>query len=130
MTIKLLEETVTFRDGSTVTIREADWIKGLEIAEIEAGVRLAYKAQEEADPSILDDPTYVKRKAFAQFIYPKISVCCINGHPSLEEALVMPATEVLKWYDAAKRVNPDWWETSEVPDPKDEEAKKKDGKSG
>jgi len=94
--MELNREVVTFRDGTELTVTEATWGSTLMLQELEEQARV--------DP--LPDP---KDNAFQAAIWPKLRACSSGTVPSFEEALMMPATELDKWYNAAKQVNPDWF---------------------
>jgi hypothetical protein len=50
-----------------------------------------------------------KRQNFRLAIYPKMAACSSGDVLNEEEAHKMPASELNKWYNAAKFCNPDWF---------------------
>jgi len=94
--MELKREVVEFRDGTELTVIEANWAISMRLQELEA---LAVKSPLEDDA----------QQTFNLVIYPKLAACTSGKVPSLQEALEMPSTELDKWYFAVKRLNPDWF---------------------
>lgn len=111
--MELKREVVEFRDGTKLTVTEANWAISMRLQELE----------EQAVKSPLED---VSQQTFNLVIYPKLAACSSGDVPSLQEALEMPSTELDKWYFAVKRLNSDWFVTLEQASK--EEVTKKKGK--
>ncbi len=90
------QEIVKLRNGLTLTVvsanRPSAVLRRLHL-EVEA---------ERADPGHLD--------IFNWYIYPRLAGCTIGEIPTAAELRsAWPETEIYKWTDAAKRVNPRWF---------------------
>jgi hypothetical protein len=123
MTLQLKQEVVEFRDGSKITLSESDWPMSMRLSELENEISLRS----------FDDP---KNQLFAVVFYPKMAACVTSEPvPGLDEVLPTngntgwPLTELNKWYEAARRVNPDWFagldQIGEAAPKSEEEIKKK-----
>lgn len=101
-----------FRDGSCLVLSESNWhISGV-LDKLQAEAR-------EKPP--LDDST---AQNFRVSIYPVLVACVIDGKaPTEEECMLMPDTEILRWYNAVKEINPHWFGIT-VAEPVDEKEKK------
>jgi hypothetical protein len=107
--MNLNREVVTFRDGTELTVMEANWAVSMRLQELE----------EQAEKNPLED---VKQQTFNRWIYPKLAACSSGTVPSMQDAFEMPSTELDKWFFAVKRVNLDWFPE---PVPATEEGKRK-----
>jgi len=92
----LKKEVVEFRDGSKVTVAEATWSVSIRLQELE----------EQASKAPREDPS---EQIFHLLVYPKLLACSSGDVPDLETALMMPSSEIDRWYFAVKRINPDWF---------------------
>jgi len=89
-------EIVTFRDGTELTVEEANW-----------GISAKLQALEKqaiAEP--LEDKD---DQEFYRFIYVRLAACSSGKVPTVREALDMPNIEIDKWFAAANRMNPVWF---------------------
>lgn len=101
-----------FRDGSCLLLSESNWHI--------SGVLDRLQAEAREKPP-LDDPAL---QNFRVGIYPTLVACVIEGQaPSEEECLLIPDTEILRWHNAVKEINPHWFGLAPV-EPEDEGAKK------
>lgn len=98
--MELNREVVTFRDGTELTVMEANWAATMRLQELE----------ERAGETPLAD---IQEQIFNLAIYPKLVACSSGTIPTLQEALAMPTSELDKWYFAVKRINPTWFEALE-----------------
>jgi len=103
--LKSLEhEEVVFRDRSSVFVWAANGMPSfiLRLAELE------FYAEEHP---FEDDP---KGQVFQSSFYPKMAACC-NGSdpPEAAEVRSWPRSEIYKWMEASRRLNPDWYITVE-----------------
>lgn len=120
-------ETVTFRDGSKVKLVE------------ECGLpSIVLRLLELEDDALLDPSDDADQQIFRLSFYPKMVACVADGDiPSADELRKWPSTESNKWYEAAKRVNPDWFlsldaiseEAQRAADERAKDQKKSDGMS-
>jgi len=94
--MQLKTEVVTFRDKKQVTVSEENWNIGT----------LLTKLNEDAAKEPVDN---VNDQVFRQVFYPKLAACSSGDVPSEEEAKQMPSMELDKWYEAVRRVNPQWF---------------------
>jgi len=101
--MELKRETVKFRDGTKLTVIEANWAVSLKLQELE----------EQASAAPLEDP---KSQRFNLLVYPKLAACSSGQVPSMQEALEMPSTELDKWFLAVKNLNSDWFEILTTPE--------------
>lgn len=89
-------ETVVFRDGSTITVLPAY---------LPSVLRKQHRLESEAGMVPEDEP--VTTVTFRVLYYPKLAGCSTGDVPTLEQArLEWPASELDRWYQAVKRVNP------------------------
>ncbi len=95
----LNRETVVFRDKSKVTVFEENQLIG------EYLIRLEQDALENPLTGKDDLP----RQVFRQAYYSKLLACSVGDVPSDEETLVMPSSELQKWIDAARKINPNFF---------------------
>jgi len=91
-------EVITLRDGSTLELVEA---KGrpsflIRVAELEEHAELYPQAEEED-------------RLFQAVFYPKMAGCMIGHVPAENDMRDWPTAETNKVYEAAKRMNPDWF---------------------
>jgi hypothetical protein len=100
--MELNHEVVKFRDGTKVTVTEANWAVSMKLQELE----------EQATKNPLEDS---KLQTFNLVLYPKLLACSSGKVPSLQEAIDMPSSELDRWYFAVKRMNPDWFVPSAPP---------------
>jgi hypothetical protein len=96
VTDQSIQEPIEFQDGLTLIIvsayRPSAVMKRLHL-ELEA---------ERADPGHLD--------VFAWYIYPRLAGCTEGDLPAASELRTQwPETEIYKWTDAARRINPHWF---------------------
>lgn len=115
-------ETVTFRDGSNLTVREARGLPSFLLQLIEL--------EDEAAVNPSDDPDI---QMFRQAFYPKMAACVIGACPDAQTMRKWPTTEISKLYDAAKLVNPEWFRaldelSEDIKRAQKEEEKKKEVK--
>lgn len=111
--MKLNQEVVKFRDGTELTVTEANWAVSIKLQELE----------EQANKNPPED---AKLRAFSLALYPKLLACSSGIVPSMEEALEMPSTELDKWYFAVKRINPDWFTALDEAEAKEAALEKKE----
>ena len=111
--MELSTETVTFRDGTTLTVMEANWAVSIKLTDLEEQAR--------QNPH----PDAVTQKLKSN-VYPKLAACSLGEHiPTLEETAAMPSRELDKWFLAVKRMNPDWFEMADAAVNTEEVVKKK-----
>jgi hypothetical protein len=97
-------EVVAFRDGSSLTLAEARGLPSFVLRLIEL------EDQAEKNPSA-DEDTQVFRLG----VYPKMAAGVIEGElPPADQVMHWPSIERMKWYDAARRKNSDWFLPLEV----------------
>jgi hypothetical protein len=97
MAMTLLTRVVEFRDGTKITVSEANYPITLRLE----------KLQEEANQATPHpDPA---RQLFNLAIYPKLAACSTGKVLSEEDAFLMPTTEQDKWYQAVREMNPAWF---------------------
>jgi hypothetical protein len=117
------ESEVVFRDGSSFRI-----VSAYRPSVALRRVRLEEEAlQKEADR---DNP----KDIFSVYLYPILAACSIGETPSPDEIRsTWPETEIYKWRDAVKEINPQWFNTSEEEADRtlaqSQETQKKRGKS-
>lgn len=131
----LREITVTFRDNSSLLIRELDWERGILAQQLEADarkvqeetLRKAIELDEEAGLE-LEAATRV-RNLFAINFYPRMAASVVGIPPTVDEAYSMPAVELNKWYAAVREVNIEWYaeEDAAIAALSEREVQKKDG---
>jgi hypothetical protein len=110
--MNLNHEVVKFRDGTKLTVTEANWAVSIRLQELE----------EQATKNPLED---IKQQTFGLMVYPKLAACSSGKVPTIQEAFEMPSVELDKWFYAAKRMNPDWFpDLQPTPDAKQKKAKK------
>lgn len=113
MTIECLTEKVTLRDGTSLVVSEENWLTGVKL------LRLQKAADDAAEKH-----SELEREYFRVYTYPKLCAAIIEGEPPTEsESIMMPASELGKWYDAVKKLNPHWFPESN--DEKSDESKEK-----
>ena len=97
-------EQVTFRDGSSLTISESRDLPSFVLRLIQL------EDEAEKNPST-DEDTQVFRLG----IYPKLAAGVIEGDlPPADQVMHWPSVERMKWYEAARRKNSDWFLPLEV----------------
>jgi hypothetical protein len=90
-------ETVTFRDGSSVTVHPAY---------LPSAMMKVYQLDQEAEQGPADEA--VSAVTFRVLYYPKLAGCSTGDVPTLEQARSeWPTVELDRWYAAARRVNPE-----------------------
>ena len=94
--MELKSETIELRDGSKITVTEANWPTDVKLAQL----------QKEAQDNPRSDPN---RQFYAMAIYPKLVACSTGDIPTEEDAFLMPSVEHDKWYGAASTLNPRWF---------------------
>lgn len=94
--MKLNSESVKFRDGSKLVVMEAAWAASIRLQDLENEARKA---------PLVDASDNI----FNLYVYPKLAACSTGNVPTMKAALLMPSAELDKWYNAVKRVNPDWF---------------------
>lgn len=93
---RTVPETVTFRDGSTLTILPAY---------LPSVMMRLHRLEREAEA--LPASESVTTETFRQIYWPRLAACSIGDLPTMEEARTQwPTSELDKWYQAARRVNP------------------------
>lgn len=98
MTIACKTATVTFRDGSSLTLSESNW---------NIGMKLNRMMQAASLRPALDD---LDAQTFRVTVYPKLVACVVKGVPPTEdEAREIPEAELDKWYEAVQKLNPKWF---------------------
>jgi len=98
--MELKSETIEFRDGTKLTVTEANWPADVKVSEMER----------EAENNPRKDN---QRQFYAMAVYPKLAACSTGDIPTEEQAFLMPSAEHDKWYNAAARVNPNWFDPLE-----------------
>jgi len=94
-------EEVTFRDGSSLIIWQSHGLPSfvLKLVELE---------NEAVQNPLEDDP---QGQMFVSLFYPKMAASC-NGSTDVPDALTVrnwPRSEIQKWMDASRRLNPNWY---------------------
>lgn len=92
---------IEFSDGSKVTVSDGNAPAAI--------MRLA--ELEELARSNPDDNLSIQ--VFRTGFYPKMAACSSGQVPTEDEARKFPTAELNKWYNAAKQVNPHWFEALE-----------------
>lgn len=99
MAIECKTEQVTLRDGTSLVISEENWLTGVKLLRLQ-------KASNDATDTHPD----LEREYFRLYTYPKLCAAIVKGEPPTEEeAIMMPASELDKWYTAVKSLNPHWF---------------------
>ena len=93
-------EVVEFRDGSKLTVTEANWAISLKMQDL----------MEDAEKHPKED---LSAQAFNSFMWPRLFACSTGDVPNFEAALELPESELNVWFFAVRRVNPDWFPTEE-----------------
>jgi len=96
----LAREKVTFRDGSKLIVFEENEYSANYIKELE------WDAEHNPHPDL-------KHNFFRMSIYSKLVACSVGDVPTDIQARSMPSSELKKWYDAAKKINPNWFVSME-----------------
>jgi len=101
------QEEVVFRDGSIIHVWRANGLPSFLI-------RLAELESHATDHPVEDDP---QGQLFNLMFYPKMVAAC-NGSDIPDAASVRnwPRSEINKWLEASRRMNPDWFQVTELPD--------------
>lgn len=107
--MQLLSEVVEFRDGTKVTVTEANWEADMRVGamEKEVNIRIDKMVAESTAPLTESEVSYI---TFVQTFYPKLAACSTGDVPTEREAFDMPSAEREKWYAAVRRVNPLWFQ--------------------
>ena len=87
-------EKVKFRDGLALTVKD------VRLPSVWYRLR---KIETEEGKSVSEDP---REQAFVWAIYPKLAGCSFGDVPTREEAYHFPGTELNKWYEVVKKLNP------------------------
>lgn len=115
MAIECLKEEVRFRDGTTLVVSEENWLTGVKLLRLQKAAKDSEKRYDD-----------LEREYFRLFTYPRLLAAVIEGTPPPEEeAIMMPASELGKWYDPVKKLNPHWFGSSEEDDDKKDDPKEK-----
>lgn len=112
MGFELLSEKVEFRNGSSLTVREATWREDTLLMELELSANERNQAEvksQDGQEQIRLSLEQLRVQFFRLNIYPKLAACSKGDVPTEDDAMVMPATELNKWFAAARRVNPTWF---------------------
>lgn len=89
------------RDGMILTVHESGDLPSFVLRMVESEI------QEESRKNVTED-----EKVFRLFMYPKLAGCTTGDHvPSVEEALDLPRTDVLKWSSLAMVLNEKWFKS-------------------
>lgn len=92
-------ETVIFRDGSKIKLVEESGMPGIVLRLLDL--------EDEAMLEPNDDPDI---QIFRLSFYPKMAACVIEGDvPPADLLRKWPTSEINKWYEATRRVNPEWF---------------------
>lgn len=108
-------EEVVFRDNSKLTVYESHGLPSFVL-------RLIELEEQAVQHPMQDDP---QGQLFQSMFYPKMAASC-NGS-NVPDAITVrhwPQSEISKWMEASRRVNPDWYLVVE-PEVKATERKKK-----
>jgi hypothetical protein len=135
MEFKLKSKVVEFVDSDgkvvgCVTVTQATFLSDQLLDEMQQ----AALEQNEAEVKALGEktltPEQVKVHAVRYAIYPKMAACSSGDVPTLEDVIYrMPITESDKWWNAAKEINPSWFEVfADIEKMSDAEKKKKQRK--
>ena len=92
-------EVVTFRDGSSLTLSESRGLPSylLRLTELEGDA--------ENHPSEDED-----LQVFRLYVFPKMAAGVVSDNaPTAEQVFHWPSSERMKWYEAARRMNSDWF---------------------
>lgn len=110
-------EEVFFRDGSKLIVWEAKGLPSflLKLVELEE-----YASQHplEGDP---------QGQIFASLFYPKMAASC-NGHGEVPDSVTVrnwPRSEIQKWMEASRRLNPEWYAVKEAEEERVSQERKK-----
>lgn len=117
-------EEVIFRDDSSLTVHKSNGLPSFVI-------KLFELEQKAISEPIEGDP---QGQMFLSFFYPKMAASC-NGSesvPSGSEVRRWPRSEIEKWLNASRRVNPEWFviseeEKLEATNKKEKKARKRSG---
>ncbi len=132
MAYTLASETVEFSDGTSLVVREATWLEDAALVELEGQAAEVNHAEIQKASEEGRELTATEKKVhfFRHDIYPKIAAPASGDVPSEGEARQMPASQLNKWYAAARRVNPDWFAVFDLARSKADELKKSEMTSG
>ncbi len=131
MAYTLTSETVEFSDGTSLVVHEATWLEDAQLVELEDKAAEINQAEIEKAKDEGRELTVTEKKVqfFRHDIYPKIAAPSSGDVPTEEEARLMPASQLNKWYAAARRVNPDWFTVFDLARTKADELKKREKSS-
>ena len=91
-------ETVTFRDGSQITILPAY---------LPSVLMKLHQLETAAEQTPEQPAESIATVTFRVLYYPRLAACSIGDVPSMEDARTeWPTSELDKWYGATRRVNP------------------------
>lgn len=93
--MKLNSEVVKFRDGTKLTVTEANWAITMKLQELE----------EQANQHVPEDIHLQSLNT----LYPRLAACSSGKVPTFQETADMPSRQVDVWFFAVRRINPDWF---------------------
>lgn len=128
MDFKLKSETVNFEDSTgkvvgTVIVHEATLPMDQELDEMEQAFIKLNDAEFGDGENISNE--MIRFHSFRLNLYPKMVACSTGDIPAPDEAFRMPSRQLNKWWEAAKRVNPAWFEVFDNLENLSEDQKKK-----
>lgn len=118
---RLAEGRIEFRDGSSFRIRSG-YLPSVQLR----------RARLEAEALAREEDKEEPKDIFAVYLYPLLASCS-HGEGDLPGAEELrkswPQSEIYRWRDAVKEVNPQWFGEAGEPAPEPEAIQKKKGKS-
>lgn len=102
---EIRHEVVTFRDGTSLTIWESHGLPSFVL-------KLVQYENEALDHPVTDDP---QGQMFYTLFYPKMAASC-NGSSNIPDPFEVrnwARTEINKWLEASRRMNPQWYVITE-----------------
>lgn len=103
MTIKRKHQQIRLAKGVTLDLYEANWDASMELRAIEAQAREARASLNgQGEPELL---------YFHERIFAPLAACSTGDVPAVEQAFQLPPAVLDAWFEAARTVNPDWFES-------------------
>lgn len=117
MPVTVKKKTITFSDGSELTISQANWDISMRLTHLEDAAR----------DNPVDDPD---QQLFMIAFYPRLAACAEGEVPTEEEARQMPSDDLDLWYATVKEMNPKWFPDTESIEDESKDKKKGQRKGG